>query len=258
MKFRPCIDIHDGAVKQIVGSTLSDDILDLSENFVSSKGSAWYAKKYKEDGIKGAHVIILNSTTSPLRKDSEEEAIRALKAYPGGLQIGGGITAENAQSFIEAGASHIIVTSYAFADGKIKYDNLNKLIDAVGKEHIVLDLSCRAKDGKYYVVTDRWQKFTEEEVNEKLFVTLSMFCDEFLVHGVDVEGKGQGVDETLIKILAKAQRLCDLPITYAGGISSYDDIKLINEASDSRLCFTIGTKLDLFGGNIEYDYVKSM
>lgn len=258
MNFRPCIDIHDGAVKQIVGSTLSDNNNELSENFVSTKGSDWYAGLYQKDGIKGAHVIMLNSVSDSKRQDTENEAIKALRAYPGGLQVGGGITDKNAQIFLDEGASHIIVTSYAFSDSKVQFENLNKLVDKVGKEHIVLDLSCRKKDDKYYVVTDRWQKFTDEEVTPSMFSLLSDYCDEFLVHGVDVEGKGQGVDKELISILATSQRECNMPITYAGGISSYQDIDLISEASDGRLCFTIGSKLDLFGGNLEYEKIKNM
>ena len=179
----------------------------------------------------------------------------ALRTYPNGLQIGGGITAENAKEYIEAGASHVIVTSYVFKDGEIYWDNLKKLVDAVGKEHVVLDLSCRQKDGKYYVVTDRWQTFTNVVVDEKLLTTLAEYCDEFLVHGVDVEGKSSGVELELVKILADWNKIS---ITYAGGIGSMNDLKEFEKVSEGKLDFTIGSALDLFGGKIPYEIVKNL
>lgn len=249
MEFRPCIDIHNGKVKQIVGGSLQDAGDFACENFVSEKDSAWYAKLFMKDGIRGAHVIMLNGHDSEFFEATREEALKALKAYPDGLQIGGGVNADNAKEYIEAGASHVIVTSYVFKDGKILYDNLDRLKDAVGREHIVLDLSARKRDGRYYVVTDRWQKFTEVEVTPELFASLNGYCDEFLVHGVDVEGKKSGIDEELIKILAKA----DSVITYAGGISSIEEIDRICELSDGRLNFTVGSALDLYGGTVKYE-----
>ena len=253
MQFRPCIDIHNGRVKQIVGGSLKDEGNSATDNFVSQKDAAWYANLFKENNLKGAHVILLNSIDSEFYEDTKSRALSALREYPNSLQIGGGITAENAGEYLKQGASHVIVTSYVFKDGKVNYENLRKLKEAVGKEHVVLDLSARKRDGRFYVVTDRWQKFTDEEVNEKLFFELSLFCDEFLVHGVDVEGKKSGLDEKLIGILANASKSLDCTITYAGGISSLEDIAVIDKASEGRLHFTVGSALDIYGGTLKFD-----
>lgn len=255
MKFRPCIDIHNGKVKQIVGGSLLDAGDYASENFVSENNSAYYASMFKEDGLNGAHVILLNGKDSDFYQATREEALNAIKAFPGGMQIGGGVNAVNAKSYIEAGASHVIVTSYVFKDGGILFDNLKALRYAVGAEHVVLDLSARALNGDYYVVTDRWQKFTNVRVTPAVFEHLSEYCDEFLVHGVDVEGKRHGVDESLIHILGDAARAGNKPITYAGGITTLDDIDLIDRITDARINFTVGSALDLYGGNIEYKYL---
>ena len=252
MKFRPCIDIHNGKVKQIVGASLTDEGNYASENFVSEKDSSWYAELFKSDGIKGAHVVLLNGHDSEYYQATRDEALKALKAYPGGLQIGGGINSINAAKYIEAGASHVIVTSYVFKDGDILFDNLRALRYAVGAEHVVLDLSARSLDGNYYVVTDRWQKFTNFRVTPSVFEHLSEFCDEFLVHGVDVEGKRHGIDASLIKILSDAAGDTHKPITYAGGITSYEDIDTIAKLSNDKLNFTVGSALDLYGGNLSY------
>ena len=222
MKFRPCIDIHNGKVKQLVGGSLKDEGNQAEENFVSGKSAAEFANLYKKDGLTGGHIILLNAVSSKYFEATRQQAVEALKAYPGGMQIGGGVTDENAPHWIEAGASHVIVTSFVFRDGKINYENLKKLAAAVGKEHIVLDLSCRKKQGDYYIVTDRWQTFTEEKVSTELLHTLSAYCDEFLIHGVDVEGKGNGMEEELIKIISNFDQT---KITYAGGISSIDDVR---------------------------------
>lgn len=258
MEFRPCIDIHNGRVKQIVGGSLQDAGDRATDNYVSDKDAAWYACLYKEDSLKGAHVVLLNAAGSDYFQETKNQALDALKAYPGGLQIGGGVTADNAADYIEAGASHVIVTSYAFADGRVKTENLEKLREVVGKEHIVLDLSARKKDDDYYVVTDRWQKFTQEKVNVSLFESLSKYCDEFLVHGVDVEGKKAGLDVELIKILAEATKKTDMPITYAGGISSMVDVEMLRMASDGKLNFTVGSALDIYGGTLKYDDLKKI
>ena len=207
MKFRPCIDIHNGKVKQLVGGSLKDKGNQADENFVSEKDAAYYANLYKKDGIKGGHIIILNAGGSEFFKESKKQALAALKAYPNGMQIGGGVTAINADDYIRAGATHVIVTSFVFKDGRVNYGNLKSLVKAVGKEHIVLDLSCRKKDGQYYIVTDRWQKFT------------------------------------------------DIPITYAGGIGSKEQIEKFAEISQGNLDFTIGSALDLFGGKLIYDEI---
>lgn len=255
MKFRPCIDIHNGKVKQIVGGSLKDEGNQAITNFASDYNADFYAEKYKADGLKGGHIILLNSKTSEYYEATKEQATLALRTYPNGLQIGGGITAENAAEYIEAGASHVIVTSYVFKDGEIHWGNLKKLVDSVGKEHVVLDLSCRKKDGKYYVVTDRWQTFTNVVVDEELLTTLAGYCDEFLVHGVDVEGKSSGVELELVKILADWNKI---PITYAGGIGSMEDLKTFETMSEGKLDFTIGSALDLFGGKIPYEIVKNL
>lgn len=255
MKFRPCIDIHNGKVKQIVGGSLKDEGNQALTNFTSDYDAAFYAKKYKNDGICGGHIILLNSKTSEYYEDTKKQALEALKAYPMGLQIGGGITAENAAEYIEAGASHVIVTSFAFKDGEICWENLEKLRNTVGKERIVLDLSCRKRNGVYYVVTDRWQTFTNVEVNERVLDVMAEYCDEFLIHGVDVEGKAAGVELELVKILTDWK--C-IPITYAGGIGSLSDLDKFKEISDGKLDFTIGSALDLFGGSIPYEIVKNL
>lgn len=255
MKFRPCIDIHNGKVKQIVGGSLKDEGNQAITNFASEYGADFYAEKYKADGLKGGHIILLNSKESEYYEATKGQALLALRAYPNGLQIGGGITAENAAEYIKAGASHLIVTSYVFKDGEIYWGNLQKLVDAVGKEHVVLDLSCRKKDGKYYVVTDRWQTFTNVVVDEELLTNLAGYCDEFLVHGVDVEGKSSGVELELVKLLATWNRI---PITYAGGIGSMEDLKAFENQSGGKLDFTIGSALDLFGGKIPYEIVKNL
>lgn len=252
MEFRPCIDIHNGKVKQIVGSSLNDEQDAATENFVSAYDSTYYANFYKKRNIKGGHIILLNSNTSEYYKKNKELAIKALQAYPGGLQVGGGVTAENAEDYISAGASHVIVTSYVFQDGKIQYDNLNKLIAAVGKEKLVLDLSCQKKEGLYYVVTNRWQNFTEVTVNEKSLDELAAYCDEFLIHAVDVEGKANGIEEELVTLLGKWSKI---PITYAGGVHSFEDLRRLRKLGKNRIHVTIGSALDLFGGNMKFNEI---
>ena len=247
MKFRPCIDIHNGHVVQIVGSSLRDENDSAQNNFVSEKDSAYYANLYKEYGLSGGHIIILNGKDSEYYEATKAEAVKALQTYKGGMQIGGGITDKNAEEYILAGASHIIVTSYVFGDGKICYNNLNRLNSAVGREHICLDVSCRMRNGKYYVVTDRWQKFTDVVLDENLIVSLSEYCDELLVHAVDVEGRKAGINATIAGILEKSP----IPVTYAGGISSLDDIAKIRSIGNNKIDFTIGTALNIFGGDLD-------
>ncbi|MBR4993497.1 MAG: phosphoribosylformimino-5-aminoimidazole carboxamide ribotide isomerase [Lachnospiraceae bacterium] len=251
MQFRPCIDIHDGHVKQIVGSTLSDEGA-VRENFVSENGAEYYAGLYKELGLKGGHIIILNKVGTPEYEASKEEAVKALKAYPGGLQIGGGIDAENAAAFINAGASHVIVTSYVFKDGLINYENLKKLVCAVGREKIVLDLSCKRTELGYVIATDRWQKMTHIAITEALLEELGAYCDEFLIHAVDVEGKAEGIEKDLTEALAAWDTL---PVTYAGGVHSYEDITLLKELGDSKLNVTVGSALDIFGGELKMEEI---
>ena len=249
MKFRPCIDIHNGKVKQIVGGSLKDEGDQAKTNFLSAYDADYYAKLYQKDGLRGGHIILLNSKDSPYYQETKRQALKALSAYPYGMQIGGGITAENAKEYLEAGASHVIVTSYVFREGEICWDHLKKLEREIGKEHLVLDLSCRKKGEDYYIVTDRWQRFTNIKLSEDVLDQLCKYCDEFLVHGVDVEGKVSGIEENLVKILYKWGKL---PITYAGGIGKTEDLNQFKKISKGRLDFTIGSALDLFGGCISY------
>lgn len=252
MEFRPCIDIHNGRVKQIVGGSLKDKGNQAEENFVSQMDGAFYANMYKKAGIRGGHIILLNPVTSEYYEATRAQALLALHSYPGGLQLGGGITADNAARFIEAGASHVIVTSYVFNNGRIDYNNLEKLVDAVGKNHLVLDLSCRKKDDSYYIVTDRWQKFTDEVITEELLDELSQYCDEFLIHAVDVEGKAGGIEKELVSLLGNWGKI---PLTYAGGVHSFEDLRLIKELGHNRVNVTIGSALDLFGGSMKFEDV---
>ncbi len=250
MRFRPCIDIHNGAVKQIVGGSLKDEGDAALENFVSTKDADYYARMYQRDALIGGHVILLNPVSSDYYEATRRQAYAALSAYPQGMQAGGGITADNAAGFLEAGASHVIVTSYVFRDGKISWENLERLVHAVGKEHVTLDVSCRKKEDGYYVVTDRWQKFTDVRLNDRALNDLAGYCDEFLVHGVDVEGKISGAAEELVRLLAAWDGAA--AVTYAGGIGSMEDVRRFAEISQGRLDFTIGSALDIFGGTIPY------
>lgn len=254
MEFRPCIDIHNGKVKQIVGGSLKDEGNQAKENFVATQDAAFFAKLYQKYGIKGGHIILLNPVGSEYYNATKAQAISALKSYPGGMQIGGGITAENAAEFLNVGASHVIVTSYVFKNGQIHYENLERLVKETGKEHLVLDLSCRKREDGYYIVTDRWQKFTEEKVTEALLEKLSTYADEFLIHAVDVEGKAAGIEKELAVLLGKWRKI---PITYAGGVGSMEDLLELKELGKNRLNVTVGSALDLFGGNMEFEKVLS-
>lgn len=245
MQLRPCIDIHSGRVKQIVGGSLSDKGEGLIENFISDKLPSYYAEMFKKDNLVGGHVIMLGPGNT-------EAAFEALKAYPNGLQVGGGINPDNAKDYLENGASHIIVTSYVFKDGEINWDNLNKIVGVIGKEKLVLDLSCRKKDGKYYVVTDRWQKYTNFELNKDNIAKLESYCDEFLVHAVDVEGKCRGIQEDLVEVLGN---WVTIPTTYAGGVHCFDDIEKIQKLGQNKIDVTIGSALDIFGGGLSYKEV---
>lgn len=240
MKFRPCIDLHEGSVKQIVGSTLNDTSPELLQtNFTSDKNSAWFAELYKNDRLSGGHVIMLGP-------GNERAAAEALAAWPGNLQLGGGIDAENAAGWLDKGASQVIVTSFVFNDGRINYDRLERLVAEIGKEHLVLDLSCRRRGHDYVIVTDRWQKFTDVIISDRTLTELARFCDEFLVHGADVEGMCRGVETELVSLLGDQS---PIPTTYAGGIGTMEDIGLINRLGGGRLDFTVGSALDIFGGS---------
>ncbi len=260
--FRPCIDLHEGKVKQIVGGTLGE--AGLRTNFVSEKPAAWFAELYKRDGLTGGHVIQLGP-------GNEAEARAALTAFPGGLQIGGGVNAQNARNWLDAGASHVIVTSWVFREGRVDWARLDELVKAVGKSRLVLDLSCRRKPltrrdatlspsdgerdgvrGDYFVVTDRWQKFTELAINAENLQKLAGSCAEFLVHAVDVEGLCRGIDRELVGMLG---RWAPIPATYAGGANSLADLEDVTKLGQGKVDLTIGSALDIFGGSgVKYEH----
>lgn len=234
--FRPCIDLHEGKVKQIVGGTLEGE---LRTNFVSERSSAWFAELYRRDGLRGGHVIMLGP-------GNEQAAREALAAYPAGLQIGGGITIDNAVLYLEAGASQVIVTSWIFRDGRIEWDRLERMVQRIGKDRLVLDLSCRRRAGEYFVVTDRWSKFTDTTLSRDTLGKFSDYCSEFLIHAVDVEGLCRGIDSDLVARLADWS---PIPATYAGGAKSLQDLHEVARLSGNRIDLTIGSALDIFGGS---------
>lgn len=239
-KFRPCIDLHHGQVKQIVGSSLTDDGAAPRTNFVAELPAAWYAELYKRDGLTGGHVIKLGP-------GNDEAALAALAAYHGGLQVGGGITADNAQQWLDAGASHVIVTSALFdTSGKLQHRVLHELEERIGARHLVLDLSCRRTGKGWIVAMNRWQTLTELEITPATLDALSSHCAEFLIHAADVEGKCNGIDRELVELLG-SWRGC--PMTYAGGISTMADFELIDELSYGSVDATVGSALDIFGGH---------
>jgi|SRR5579875_3737452 len=246
--FRPCIDLRQGRVVQIVGGTWSDDPAAVRTNFVSEKPAAWFAELYKRDGLAGGHVIMLGP-------GNESAARAALAAFPGGLQVGGGITAQNASHWLDAGASHVIITSWVFREGRLDRARLDQLVKTVGKQRVVLDLSCRKRGGNYVVVTDRWQKFTDLTLNAATLNDLAKYCAEFLIHAVDVEGLCRGIDHGLVEQLAQ---WTPLPTTYAGGATSLSDLETVTRLGRGRIDLTIGSALDIFGGTgVKYaDCVK--
>ena len=278
--FRPCIDLRDGKVVQIVGGTLSDNPTAVRTNFVSEKPASWFAELYKRDGLRGGHVIMLDAkkpltpSLSPSDgervsegrvRGSEDSAREALKTFPGGLQIGGGINLDNARGWLDAGASHVIVTSWIFREGQIDFERLKKLVAAIGREKLVLDLSCRKKAvafgvspnpsshrrdatraSDYLVVTDRWRKFTDVKISRESLQTLANSCAEFLVHAVDVEGLCRGIDRELVEKLAE---WTPIPTTYAGGAKSLADLEEVQRLGRGKIDLTIGSALDIFGGS---------
>ncbi len=250
MRFRPCIDIHNGKVKQIVGGSLQDTGDKARENFVSAQDASFFAALYRDSGLTGGHVIMLNAADSPYFEATRQQALLALGTFPGGLQLGGGVNPENAGGYLEAGASHVIVTSYVFRNGQVVWENLDRMVRTVGKDRLVLDVSCRKKDGAYYIVTDRWQKFTEVILTKDVLRELGDYCDEFLVHAVDVEGKASGVEKALAALLAE---YTDRPVTYAGGVGSWQDLEDLKRFGKGRLDVTVGSALDIFGGTLSFD-----
>ena len=240
MKFRPCIDLHGGTVKQIVGGTLSDsDSGALRTNFVADQPPSYYAAMYQRDRLFGGHVIMLGP-------GNEAAAKEALNTFPGGLQVGGGITTDNAGYWLDQGAAAVIITSYVFRDGRIHEERLRELVGAIGTKRLVIDLSCRKRGDRYYVVTDRWQKFTEVTVDAASLAYFASFCAEFLIHAVDVEGQCAGIAEDITALLG---RHTPIPTTYAGGVRTIADLRRIKELGENRLDATIGSALDIFGGS---------
>lgn len=239
MQFRPCIDLHQGSVKQIVGGTLSDDDRGtLETNFKARKPADWFARCYRRDNLTGGHIIQLGP-------GNETAAKAALAAWPGGMQIGGGVTIDNAEAWLEAGTSAVIVTSWVFHHGTVDHDRLKRLGRRIGPQRLVLDLSCRRRGDDYFIVTDRWQTYTRERVTPALLDRLSRYCAEYLIHAVDVEGRCQGIETPLVSLLG---RWSGLPITYAGGIHSLEDIRTIDNLGRGLIDFTVGSALDIFGG----------
>ena len=250
MKFRPCIDIHNGKVKQIVGGSLRDEGNQAAENFVSQLQAEDYARLYARDGLSGGHVILLNAAGSEYYEQTKAQALAALRAAPGTLQAGGGMNPENAKLFLDAGATHVIVTSYVFKAGRIDYDALDAMVLAVGKERLVLDLSCRRTQDGYRIVTDRWQKISDECLTAELIEELSPFCSELLVHAVDAEGRQNGPVEEVLDLLGQIE---GIPCVYAGGIRSKEDIETIRRCGRGKVDFTVGSALDLFGGSLPFE-----
>ena len=243
MRFRPCIDLYEGRVTQIVGGSLRDgDTQGPVTHFRGERSAADYARTYREDGLPGGHVIMLGP-------GNESQTLSALQAFPGGLHVGGGITPDNASRYLEAGASHVVVTSYVFREGRIDTDRLDRLASTVGRDRLVLDLSCRRRGDAYIVVTERWQRFTEVEVGRDALAWLGAYCSEFLVHGVDVEGLRTGIEEELVRNLASWS---PVPVTYAGGGRCLDDLDRVKALGGGRVDLTIGSALDIFGGDIPY------
>ncbi len=240
MRFRPCIDLHNGVVKQIVGATLTDnDAAGPQTNFQAEKPAAWYAGRYRRDQLTGGHVIQLGAGNTAAARS-------ALSRWPGGMQVGGGINTDNAGQWLDAGASHVIVTSWVFHDGHIDMARLKALNRRIGKARLVLDLSCRRREDRYLVATNRWQTFTTDAVTYRFMDRLAEYCDEFLIHAVDVEGRCAGIETDLVAYLGGWQ---GLPVVYAGGIACQQDIDLIESLGGGRIDFTVGSALDIFGGS---------
>ncbi|KAL1972078.1 hypothetical protein VTN31DRAFT_7297 [Thermomyces dupontii] len=240
-RFRPCIDLHAGQVKQIVGGTLSAVAGDLKTNYVSKLPASHYAKLYKDHDLRGGHVVMLGP-------GNEDAAREALQTWPGGLQVAGGITDQNAAYWIEQGAEKVIITSFLFPDGKFSMARLQSILAALGndKSKLVIDLSCRRKDNTWYVAMNRWQTITEMEITQESIKMLEPYCSEFLIHAADVEGLQQGIDEELV---ARLSEWCSIPVTYAGGARNLQDLEKVHVSSGGKVDLTIGSALDIFGGS---------
>lgn len=262
MKIRPCIDIHNGLVKQIVGGTITEEKSGTSrpaENYVAQQEAAFFAALYRERGLAGGHVILLNSRSDREAYEADlRQALSALRAYPGGLQAGGGITPDTAHLFLDAGASHVIVTSYVFREGRLDERRLEEMERVCGRDRLVLDLSCRrCADGRYRVVTDRWQRLTDLEVCGGTLDSLMSHADEFLIHAADVEGKRGGIESELASVLGEWSQQKEYPVTYAGGIHALEDLDRLHACSRGTLDVTVGSALDLFGGDLSLEALEA-
>ncbi len=238
--FRPCIDLHEGRVKQIVGGSLRDDGPGPATNFVATEGPGHFAAMYRRDGLDGGHVIKLGP-------GNDDAAREALAAFPGGMHLGGGVTSENAARWIAAGASKVIVTSFVFDGDALSDARMEELARAVGRERVVLDLSCRRHEGAYYVAKDRWQTLTATRIDAATLARIAAFSSELLVHAADVEGKCEGIDEELVALLGRES---PLPVTYAGGGRDVADLARVDALSGGRVDLTFGSALDIFGGSL--------
>lgn len=236
-RFRPCIDLHQGVVKQIVGGSLTDG--GATTHFVSDRGSAHYANLFKNRRLTGGHLISLGPNNQTAVSD-------ALAAYPQGLQYGGGVTIDNAADFLDAGASKVIVTSYLFKNQQFSWHRLADISRLIGPDRLVIDLSCRKTESGWQVATDRWQTITETLIDRRLIEQLQPYCAEFLVHSADMEGLQAGIDEELVRLLGDS---VDIPTTYAGGARSLADLEQVKRLSKGKIDLTIGSALDIFGGN---------
>jgi len=163
------------------------------------------------------------------------------------MQIGGGITLENATEWMNAGASHLIVTSWLFSpEGKFLPERLSQLTSEIGKENLVIDLSCRRTKQGWTVAMNRWQTLTDLNITTENLNHIADHCDELLVHAADVEGLCKGIDQELVQMLGQWAKI---PITYAGGAATMADIQLTQESSAGNVDITVGSALDIFGGS---------
>ncbi|KAB8416332.1 hypothetical protein FH972_024852 [Carpinus fangiana] len=244
--FRPCIDLHAGSVKQIVGGTLSDSTdpaiaSTLQTNHTSEHPASYFSLLYKKHNLLGAHVIMLGP-------GNDAAAYEALAAWPGKLQVGGGITERNAADWIGAGAEKVIITSALFPNASFSMDKLQSILSVVPVSQLVIDLSCRRRpstDG-WVVATNKWQTLTDFEITKENIQLLEQHCSEFLIHAADNEGLQRGIDEELVTRLGE---WCSIPVTYAGGGRHVGDLELVQKLSKGRVDLTIGSALDVFGGN---------
>ncbi|KAI8071225.1 Phosphoribosylformimino-5-aminoimidazole carboxamide ribotide isomerase [Gongronella butleri] len=244
-RFNGCVDLHHGQVKQIVGGSLNDSTPDtLRTNFVSKESPSFYAKLYEQNDVTRSHVIKLGP-------GNDDAAKAALHAWPNHLQVGGGITIDNAEEWLAAGASKVIVTSYLFPGAQFSLKRLQDLSQKIGKERLVVDISCRRQGSQWIVAMNKWQTLTDMTVTKETLEMLSKYCSEFLIHAADVEGLCNGIDEELVEYLGK---FVTIPTTYAGGGRYVSDLALVDKLSQGKVDLTFGSALDIFGGSsVKFD-----